>query len=197
MKVIIVDDNVGLGEVGDKVNVRDGYARNFLIPRKFVIEATPENLKSWAIIRKQKSKKLQRIREEMQKLAEKLNGQELKITVDAGSTGKLYGSISNHNVSALIKELFDVEIDRHRIVLPQKHIKEAGQYMVNVKLYPEVSADMKLIIVGKIKEEEKEDKEEKKTKKKPRGRKKASVKTEDKEIAKQQEILEGKNEEEK
>lgn len=197
MKVIVVNDKLGLGELGDQINVRDGYARNFLIPRKFVIEATDKNIKSWNIIKKQKSKKLQKIKEEMQKLAEKLNNQEIKVTIEAGSMGKLYGSISNHNVASYIKECFEVDIDRHRIVLPQKHIKEAGQYMFQVKLYPEVTAEMKLIIEGKVKEEAEDEKEGRKVKKGTRGRKKTTTRSRKEDSQIKEEKEKAVNEEEK
>lgn len=199
MKVIVVNEKVGLGESGEIVNVRDGYARNFLMPRKLVIEATQENIKTWNIVRKQKNKKLLKVKEDMQKIADKLNEKEIKITVESGATGKLFGSISNHNVASYIKEQFDVDIDRHRIILPHKHIKDVGQYTVHVKLHTEVSAEMKLIIEGKIQEEDKEEGNEGEKTKKGTGRKRKTTDEKEKKAgtkkkAKEEETI---NEEEK
>lgn len=170
MKVIVVKDKVDLGEIGEVVNVKDGYARNYLLPRKMVIEATSQNLKTWDVIKKQRAKKTERIKEEKEQLAAKLNGGEIKTVVETGSTGKLYGSINNQDVAVLIKEQIGVDIDRHRIILSQKHIKDVGSYVFQIKVYPEVTAEMKLIVEGKLREEPKE--EEEKKPKKGRGRKK-------------------------
>ena len=178
MKVIVVKDKATLGEIGEVVNVRDGYARNYLLPRKMVIEATPQNLKTWEVVKKQRAKKNEKTVEEKKQLRDMLNGKEVKTIVETGQAGKLYGSVSNFNVAALIKEQLDLDIDRHRIILSQKHIKDVGNHAFQVKIYPEIVAEMKLIIEGKLKEEPEDVMEDKKEKEKRGRRKKVTGKEE-------------------
>ena len=145
MKVILLKDVKKLGKAGDVINASDGYARNFLFPKRLAKEATDNNMH---ILNNQKEnerkKKLAEL-EAAQKLASELKGKEIKITVKTGDNGKLFGAITSKDVAKKIKELYKVEIDKKKIVM--ETIKVAGGYEIEVKLYPEVSTKMKVIIV--------------------------------------------------
>lgn len=148
MKVILLKDVKKLGKAGDVINASDGYARNFLFPKGLAKEATDNNMH---ILNNQKEnerkKKLAEL-EAAQKLASELKGKEIKITVKTGDNGKLFGAITSKDVAKKIKELYKVEIDKKKIVM--ETIKVAGGYEIEVKLYPEVSTKMKVIIVPQV-----------------------------------------------
>lgn len=146
MKVILLQDVKNVGKKGDVVNASDGYARNYLFPKKLAQEATPENLH---IVNQKKEnerkKKLEEI-EAAQALAEKLKGKEIKITVKSGDNGRLFGAITNKDIADNIKKQYGVDIDKKKVVVDT--IKQTGVYDVELKLYAEVSTKMKVVISG-------------------------------------------------
>lgn len=145
MKVILLQDVKKIGKKGDVINTSDGYARNYLFPRKLAEEATEANLhilnNKIANERKQKLAEI----EAAQKVAADLKGKEIKITTKTGESGKLFGAITSKDVAALIKTQYNVTVDKKKIVMDT--IKVAGTYEIEVKLYPEVSTKMKVIII--------------------------------------------------
>lgn len=146
MKVILLQDVKKIGKKGEVINASDGYARNFLFPRKLAEEATDVNLHILNNkIANERKKKLEEM-EAAQKLAKELKGKEIKITSKTGEGGKLFGAITSKDVAALIKKEYGVEIDKKKIVMDT--IKVAGGYEIEVKLYPEVSTKMKVFVVS-------------------------------------------------
>lgn len=146
MKVILLQDVKKIGKKGEVINASDGYARNFLFPRKLAEEATDANLHILNNkIANERKKKLEEM-EAAQKLAKELKGKEIKITSKTGEGGKLFGAITSKDVAALIKKEYGVEIDKKKIVMDT--IKVAGGYEIEVKLYPEVSTKMKVFVVS-------------------------------------------------
>ncbi|NLP27505.1 MAG: 50S ribosomal protein L9 [Clostridia bacterium] len=146
MKVILLQDVKNLGKKGDVVNASDGYARNFLFPRKLAQEATAENLH---IVNQKKENERKKKLEELeaaQALAEKLKGKEIKITAKSGENGRLFGAITNKDVADNIKKQYGVKIDKKKVVIDT--IKQTGVYDVELKLYAEVSTKMKVVISG-------------------------------------------------
>ncbi|MGL5648239.1 MAG: 50S ribosomal protein L9 [Clostridium sp.] len=145
MKVILLQDVKKIGKKGEVINASDGYARNFLFPKKLAKEATDANMH---ILNNQKEnerkQKLAEI-EAAQKLAGELKGKEVKITGKVGDNGKLFGAITSKDVATEINKVYNVNIDKKKIVM--ETIKVAGGYEIEVKLYPEVSTKMKVIIV--------------------------------------------------
>ena len=146
MKVILLKDVKKVGKKGDVIEASDGYARNFLFPKKLAEEATQSNLH--ILNNKKENERKQKLAEleAAQKLASELKGKEVKITAKTGENWKLFGAITSKDVSGLIKEQYKVDIDKKKIVMDT--IKLAGQYDIEVKLYPEVSTKMKVIIVA-------------------------------------------------
>ena len=147
MKVILVEDVDKLGSIGDEIEVKDGYARNFLIPSKLAIAATAGAIK----VLEQKKQKLAKIelkkREEFEKLAEKMNEFSCTINVEAGEDEKLFGSVTSDMIAEqLLAE--GMEIDKRKIEL-EEPIKALGVYTVDIKLHPEVKAQVRVWVVKK------------------------------------------------
>lgn len=145
MKVILLKDVKKIGKKGDVINTSDGYARNYLFPRKLAEEATDANLHILNNkIENERKQKLAEI-EAAQKVANELKGKEIKINTKIGENGKLFGAITSKDIAQEIKDQYKVEVDKKKIVMDT--IKVAGEYEIEVKLYPEVSTKMKVIII--------------------------------------------------
>lgn len=145
MKVILLKDVKKIGKKGDVINTSDGYARNYLFPRKLAEEATEANLHILNNkIENERKQKLAEI-EAAQKVANELKGKEIKINTKVGESGKLFGAITSKDIAGEIKAQYKVEVDKKKIVMDT--IKVAGEYEIEVKLYPEVSTKMKVIII--------------------------------------------------
>ena len=148
MKVILLADVKGKGKAGDVVKVSDGFARNMLFPKGLAKEATPGNIKH---LEKQKAEAAAlevAKKEEATKLAAELEKITVKIETKAGENGKLFGSITSADIAAACKEQFGFEVDKKKINLSSP-IKQAGTSELTVKLYPEVSATLKVEVVAK------------------------------------------------
>ena len=145
MKVILLQDVKKMGKKGDVIEASDGYARNYLFPRKLAEEA-PANALHVVNAKKEneRKKKLAEL-EAAQKLAGELKGKEVTINAKAGESGRLFGAITNKDIAEVINKTFNLSIDKKKIVMDT--IKVAGGYEIEVKLYPEVSTKMKVIIV--------------------------------------------------
>ena len=139
MKVILIKDVPGYGTFGDVINVKDGFANNYLIPRGLALPATEGNIKHVQDILKQKQRKLEREKTKAKEMAEKIDGLVIEIARPVGVTGKLYGAITVSEIAEHIKEKTGVEVDKRKIML-KAPIKNVGRYTIPVKLHPEVSA---------------------------------------------------------
>lgn len=139
MKVILKQDVKGLGKKESMVEVSDGYARNYLIPRGIAVEASSNNIN--VMNTKKEAEKTRKERElaQAKALAEKLGSTTVVIKGKAGDNGKLFGSITNKDISDKLKADFKLDIDKKKIILPDS-LKSLGSTEVEVKLYPEVSA---------------------------------------------------------
>ena len=142
MKVILTKDVEGLGFFGDIVNVKDGYAMNYLIPRGLALPATEGNVKHIQTILEQKKRKLEREKKKAEELAKKLEGMVVEIVKPAGETGKLFGSVTAADIVNALKEK-GIEIDRKNVVFYHP-IKEVGMFPVKIRLHREVSVDIKV-----------------------------------------------------
>ena len=147
MKVILLQDVKKLGKKGDVIEASDGYARNYLFPRKLAEEATANALHVVNAKKENERKKKLAELEAAQKLAAELKGKEVSIEAKAGESGRLFGAITNKDIAEVINSKFNLSIDKKKIVMDT--IKVAGGYEIEVKLYPEVSTKMKVIIVPK------------------------------------------------
>lgn len=137
MEVILLEHIEKLGKMGEKVNVKNGYARNYLLPQKKALRATEANL---AVYEKQKAEleaRNKQLREEADKLAESLKGFAAVLIRQAAETGQLYGSVTIRDIAAAIKDA-GFSIERRQVYL-EKAIKDLGVYQVQLNLHPEVS----------------------------------------------------------
>uniref|UniRef100_A0A7C2ZGJ6 Large ribosomal subunit protein bL9 n=1 Tax=Hydrogenobacter sp. TaxID=2152829 RepID=A0A7C2ZGJ6_9AQUI len=144
MKVVLIKDLEGYGVFGDVISVKDGFARNYLIPRGIALPATEGNLKHVRSIISQKARKLQREKEKAQELAKKLEGLVVEITRQVGEKGKLFGSVTPQDIAQVLKEK-GFDIDRKKVML-RNPIKDVGIYTVVLKLHPEVSVSIKVVV---------------------------------------------------
>jgi large subunit ribosomal protein L9 len=142
MKVVLLESMEGIGSVGQEVKVKDGYARNFLIPKGFALMASDSNIKAFKDKIQAKIKSEAKSREHAQKFAQELESTVLKFSVKTGQEGKLFGSITGTNIFDALKEKgFDV--DKKKIVLPEP-IRHIGTHQVTVRIYPGVTASLKV-----------------------------------------------------
>lgn len=131
MQIILVKDMDNLGSAHEVVNVRPGYARNYLIPLKYAIEASPSNLKVVAEKNKVKAKKESALLAEISKVSEVLKASALKIGAKTGTSGKIFGSVTPIQIARSIREQKGYEIDRKRITIIDE-VKEIGMYKANI-----------------------------------------------------------------
>lgn len=145
MKVVLLADVKGQGKKGDVVEVSDGYARNFLLPKKLAEEATSGVLNN--IRGKNESAEFHKQQDisRAKEAAEKLEGSKIVIKGKAGDNGKLFGKITNQNVADAIKYQLHYVIDKRKVVLPDG-IKTVGNTTVELKIYPEISANIKVVV---------------------------------------------------
>ncbi len=144
MEIILKQDIARLGYKNDLVTVKDGYARNYLIPKGMAIIATESSKKQLAETKKQQAYKEEKIRNEAEAVVKQLEGTTLTIGVKASTTGKIFGSVNNIMIADAIKEQKNVEIDRKKIEVEGEGIKEVGQYKAVVKLHKDISVEVAL-----------------------------------------------------
>ncbi len=147
MKVIFVKDLKGQGKVGEVKNISDGYAKNFVIPKGYAIEATNANLNDFKGKKESEQYKKQQEIKEAEAMKNKLSGITLKMSVKTGSNGKLFGSITSKEISDKLKSDFQIQIDKKKIVLPDG-IKTTGKYSIDVKLYPEITGKLSVEVIS-------------------------------------------------
>jgi large subunit ribosomal protein L9 len=144
MEIILQEDIEKLGARGDVVAVAEGYARNYLLPRKLAVEALPGNVKRLEKIRGVLAKRSSTERDQAQKQAEQLNLAEVKLTRKAGENGQLFGSVTSADLAdALAAQGF--ELDKRRISLDEP-IKAVGEYAITAKLLQNVTATFKVVV---------------------------------------------------
>lgn len=146
MKVILLQDIKGTGKKGDVINASDGHARNYLIPRGLAKEATDGNVKE---LEHQNASKVKREEDALaaaKKLAEDISKLEITFKTKAGEGGRLFGSITNKDISDLIKTNHKLDIDKKKIVLDQP-IRTLGTTNVTIKVYPKVTAQIKVHVI--------------------------------------------------
>ncbi|HEY8423046.1 MAG TPA: 50S ribosomal protein L9 [Thermoclostridium sp.] len=147
MKVILVQDVKNLGKKNSLVEVSDGYARNFLIPKGLAVEATPSAINEMKM--KENAEKARKENElaNARKLADKLKGTTVNFATKAGDNGKLFGSITAKDIADMLEKQHKVQIDKRKIVLPDA-IKSLGVYDIELKLHAGVSATIKVQVIN-------------------------------------------------
>ena len=147
MKVILLENVSNLGGAGENVNVKDGYARNFLFPKKLAIEATDAAVKVIEDKKKRVELKEKNLVEELKKVAERLKNMSITIPMESGEGDKLFGAVTSEAIiEKLAKE--KIHVDKKQIIL-EKDIKSLGSSDINIKLHREVTAQLKVWVVKK------------------------------------------------
>lgn len=146
MKIILLQDEKKLGKKGDIIEASEGYARNFILPKKIGVEATPKNMNDLKLQKANEEKKAQELLDEAKALAELLGTKEVVVKIKAGEGGKTFGSVSSKEIATACKEQCDIEIDKKKIQLTDA-LKNFGVYEVNIKLHPKVTGTLKVKVV--------------------------------------------------
>ena len=148
MEIILKQDINNLGYKNDIVNVKPGYARNFLVPQGLAIVATERNRKILAEEIRQQAHKAEKIKNEAIEMAKALEGLKLTIGAKASESGKIFGSVNNIQIANAIKEANNLEIDRKQITLNEENIKELGEYQAKIRLHKEVVVEVPFTVVA-------------------------------------------------
>lgn len=143
MKVILLQDEKKLGKKGDVVEVSEGYARNYVLPKKIGVEATSKNLNDLKLQKANADKVALEQLNDAKTLAAVLAEKTVEVKMKAGEGGRAFGSVSSKEIAAECKTQHGIEIDKKKIVLPEA-LKNFGMYEVNVKLHPQVTAVLKV-----------------------------------------------------
>jgi large subunit ribosomal protein L9 len=144
MKLLLKEDVDGLGFCGDEVEVKDGYGRNFLIPKGKALLATPNNLKAFNHQKRVVQSKVKKVIATVQAIADEIAKVTCTVKKKIGDTGKMFGSVTAQEIADLLK-VQGVDIDRRKIQITEP-IKKAGEYKIPVKLHTEVTAEIKLVV---------------------------------------------------
>lgn len=145
MQIILIQDVKSLGKKGEVVNVSDGYARNFILPKKLGLEANAKNMNDLKLQKAAEEKQKAEILAAAQDQKALLTGKSITVSIKAGEGGKTFGSISSKEIAEEMKKQLDFEVDKKKLVLADA-IKQAGEYSVAVKLHPQVTGEIKVIV---------------------------------------------------
>ena len=145
MKIILNQDVVGLGEEGDIREVAEGYARNYLIPRKLAVRHNRQNLAQFTSRKSAIEGRKEEKRKEAMSLKERLQAEELQFSMPAGESGKLFGSVSGAVLAQELEKRGYV-IEKKRIEVPEHHIRQTGTFAVKVRLYGNEEAALKVVV---------------------------------------------------
>lgn len=148
MKVILLQDIKGKGKKGQMLELSDGYARNYLLPRKMAVEATADNINTMRMNDKAKLEKEQRARAEAAAIAAKLKDLTLTVRAKGGGAGRLFGSVTSQEIADALKAETGIELDRRRILI-EDPIKTVGLYTVKCKLGYEINANLRIDVQEK------------------------------------------------
>ena len=143
MKVILTQDVRGKGKKGQMVEVSDGYARNYMLPRKMAVEATPDNVNTMRMTDKALEEKHLRERAEAVEISKRLKNVTVIVKAKGGGAGKLFGSVTSQEIADALKKQEKITLDKRKIILDEQ-IKTVGVYTVRCKLGYEINAELKL-----------------------------------------------------
>lgn len=145
MKVILIEDVKSLGKKGQMVNVSDGYARNMLFPRKLGVEATPKNINDLKLQKAHEDKVAKENLEAAKQFKTELETKQVMVSIKVGENGRTFGSVSTKEISEAAKAQLGYDIDKKKMQLANP-IRELGTTLVPVKLHPQVTADLKVVV---------------------------------------------------
>lgn len=141
MKIILLQDEKKLGKKGDIIEASDGYARNYILPKKIGVEATAKNMNDLKLQKANDARIAQEQLDAAKALADELSSKQVIVKIKAGEGGRAFGSVSTKEIAAAVKEQHNLEIDKKKIQLPEA-LKNFGSYEVSVKLHPQVTGKL-------------------------------------------------------
>lgn len=147
MKVILLDNIKGVGKKDEVINASDGYARNFLFPKKLAVEANNENMNKLKAKKQSEQYKKDVDKENARNIAKKLEDIILMIKVKAGENGKIFGGVTSKEISEELNKQYKINIDKKKIVLSE-NIKNLGSFDINIKLYEGITGKLKVKVVS-------------------------------------------------
>lgn len=147
MKVILLDNIKGVGKKDEIINASDGYARNFLFPKKLAVEANNENMSKLKAKKQSEQYKKDVNKENAEKIAKKLDDITLTIKVKAGENGKIFGGVTSKEISEELKKQYKVDIDKKKIIL-NENIKNLGSFDISMKLFEGVTGKLKVKVIS-------------------------------------------------
>ncbi|MBI1224711.1 MAG: 50S ribosomal protein L9 [Bacteroidetes bacterium] len=147
MDIILLKNLDKVGRKFDIVKVKDGYGRNFLIPQGLAIVANKVNRNNLDSFKRQENAKLNKQLDVFKAIAAKLKGQKLTITAKTGTSGKIFGSVTNIQLAQALRDQLDIDVDRRDILLPDDHIKMIGSYVATLDLHPDVDAKIDFEVI--------------------------------------------------
>lgn len=147
MEIVLLEDVKALGKKGQVVKVSDGYARNFILPKKLGVEATPKNLNELKLQKANEERVAAKQLAAAQELGGKLNAAKVTLAIKAGENGKAFGSVSGKEIAAAAASQLGLDLDKKKLVLPEP-IKTLGTYDVPVKLHKDVTAKLTVEVVA-------------------------------------------------
>ncbi|MBB5216864.1 50S ribosomal protein L9 [Parapusillimonas granuli] len=150
MQVILLEKVINLGNLGDVVRVRDGYARNYLIPQRIARRATDAALKEFEARRAELEKAQAEKLAAAQSVGEKLSGQSITITQKAGVDGRLFGSVTTMDIAAALAQAGFAGVEKTQVRLPDGALKAVGEYPVQIALHTDVVADITVVVQGEV-----------------------------------------------
>lgn len=147
MKVILLDNIKGVGKKDEIINASDGYARNFLFPKKLAVEANNENMSKLKAKKQSEQYKKDVNKENAEKIAKKLDDITLTIKVKAGENGKIFGGVTSKEISEELKKQYKIDIDKKKIIL-NENIKNLGIFDISMKLFEGVTGKLKVKVIS-------------------------------------------------
>ncbi len=146
MKIILLQDEKKLGRKGDIIEASDGYARNYILPKKIGVEATAKNMNDLKLQKANEAKIAQEQLDAAKAMARELEDKQVTVRIKAGEGGRTFGSVSTKEIAAAFQEQHNLEIDKKKIQLPES-LKNFGSYEVSVKLHPQVTGKLHVKVV--------------------------------------------------
>ncbi|TXB65571.1 50S ribosomal protein L9 [Phaeodactylibacter luteus] len=148
MDIILLQDMDKVGDKHEVVTVKPGYARNYLIPQGLALVANTANMAKLDEIKRKEEAELAARKAEFVDMAAKLKGEVLKIGAKAGQSEKIFGSVTNVQIAAALKDQMGIEVDRRRVVMPEEDIKTLGTYTAQLNLHPEVDIKVNFEVIA-------------------------------------------------
>lgn len=141
MKIILLQDEKKLGKKGDIIEASEGYARNYILPKKIGVEATPRNMNDLKLKKANEDRIAKEQLEAAKALAARLDEKQVTVKIKAGEGGRAFGSVSSKEIAAACKEQHDIDLDKKKILL-QENLRSFGTYEVAIKLHPQVTGKL-------------------------------------------------------